>query len=173
MTKIVVVGDSHVGKTTFAHVACKIAIPLNVFRSTVTEVYYWHGNDSTAELHVVPGFTDAGMLKESCLSAEGIVVLYDCRESIHAAKKWLRQIAGVCAGVHEVPIMVCQHKYNQRNAKKHERRLSEFLLHYEKAEHTHTTITNPVGIQDCVNRIIKHVRRNLPSPLCEHGDAKE
>ena len=172
MTKIVVVGDSHTGKSTFAHVACGIPIPHNMFRSTNTETYYCYGTETRTEITVVPGEALDDRLASACEGAEGIIALYNYEDSIHSAQRWLRRVGCAMGGIQQVPIIICQHKHT-RLYTRHDRRLVEVLQRYPLAEHTNTSIEVAHGIQDCVNRLITHIRRRHPSPLARHSGGDE
>jgi hypothetical protein len=164
MTKVVVVGDSRVGKTGFAHIACSHDLPLNLFRSTEVETFYLHGVDTTATLSVVPGNALDDVLSCVCNGSDAIIALYDSRKSVYTAKRWLNRIERMIDGVHRVPIMICSHSIHTSPCV-HDRRLSDVLQQYPCAEHTCTATGRSVGIVDCVNRIVTKVRSRHPSPL--------
>ena len=166
MNKVVLVGDDQVGKTTFAHIACMHSVPLNLYRSTDNESYFLHGEHNSTELVVVYSRVTNTQLVNIVAGAEGIIVLYDV--DIYSAKRWLRRLANCMQGVYKVPVLICKHKSAQSHGR-HDRRLSETLAQYHNAEHTHTSKDRATGIQDCMNRVITKIRRNLPSPLAKHA----
>lgn len=171
MTLILVVGDSRAGKTTFAHLACHHRRPLNVFRSTCTETFYLRGNCSVAELRVVPGDVTNEHLIHDAHGVDGVIVLYDTSHTIHSASRWLLRLSRLVVGLHRVPLLVCCHKSTALSSH-HDRRLSELLIRYKTAEHTCTSEERPIGIVDCVNRMVTRVRRLPPSPLAQRNAAK-
>lgn len=164
MTQLVIVGDSRVGKTSFAHIACSHELPRNIFRSTEVETFYLHGLDTTATLLVVPGDTLDDVLSCVCNGSDAIIVLYDSTKSIYTAKRWLNRIHRMIDGVHRIPLMICSHSIRTRPCV-HDRRVSDVLQQYPNAEHTCTSIGRTAGIVDCVNRMITKVRSGHPSPL--------
>lgn len=167
MTIIAVLGDSHSGKSAYAHAACNIAIPLNLFESKDVETYFWYGLNSSAEVRVIPGTASNKLLKSACIGADGIVVLYEQNKTVYCAKRWIVRLGHCLNGVQNIPILICKHKSNTVRHR-HDRRLTELLQRFPLAEHTCTTISNITGIQDSLNRIITHARKQIPSPLSEH-----
>jgi len=170
MARVVVVGDSRVGKTAFAHVACGHPLPVNIFRSTEVETFYLHGTDQVATLQVVPGTALDDVLARTCGGADAIMVIYDSHTSIYTAKRWLQRIEQLMDGTGRVPILICSHSSGSADPRVHDRRLSYVLQQYPHAEHTRTRMARPAGIVDCANRVVHHIRRRHPSPLSHHSD---
>jgi GTPase SAR1 family protein len=164
MTQVVIVGDSRVGKTSFAHIACNHELPLNIFRSTEVETFYLHGTETIATISVVPGTALDDILGCVCNGSDAIIVLYDSSKSIYTAKRWLARIERIISGVYQIPVMICSHSLRTSPCV-HDRRISSVLMQYRNAEHACTATRRPAGIVDCVNRIVTKVRSQHPSPL--------
>lgn len=160
MTKIVVVGDSGVGKTTFMHLAATGAVPQNVFRSTDIELF--RPIRDASFLVVNGGILDVD-LQRICTGADGILVLYRCGTSVHVAKRWLTRLNRTMVNVARVPVIICCHTDGSNEASNMNIHL--LLRGYPRAEHTLTSVARPAGIQDCVNRVVLRARRDHPSPL--------
>jgi len=157
MTRVVVLGDSRVGKTEFMHRATGGQVPLNIYTSVRPERFQLVGMCTTAEFTVVPGRADRAMLMAACDGADAIVVIYN--GSIHNATRWLMR----CTGRKQtsVPILICQHN----SAQPPDRRVPDALRDWPTAEHTCTSALYTTGLQDCANRIVRRARSEHGSPL--------
>lgn len=153
-TKIVVLGDSRVGKTVFAHRATGKPVPLNIYTSTQLEYFTLRGTYTQAQIVVVPGTAGEGTLSEGCKDATGVVVLY--KDNVHTARRWLMRAVPPTSNV---PILLCSHESTVPPG----RRVRETLQAYLTAEHTCTS--HATGMMDCMNRIVARARRDTPSPL--------
>jgi hypothetical protein len=153
-TRIVILGDSMVGKTVFAHIATGMPVPLNIYKSTQLEYFMLYGTCTSAEIVVVPGTADKDTISRGCKDATGIIVLY--KDYVCAARRWLGRVVPPSTAV---PILLCSYRSTIAAG----RRVHETLQAYTTAEHA--SICHSIGIVDCVNRIVTRARRDLASPL--------
>jgi len=161
MTRIIVLGDSRVGKTTLMLIACRDRLPLNIYASTVLETFTLEGTRGpVATFDVLPGNATDSALQVCAAGADGVVVLYGCH--VYDAKRWLNRLQARCSGLMGVPILVCCHGESIHPPG---RRVCELLMEYPRAEHTQTCWSHRAGIKDCANRIVTRVKRDSPSPL--------
>jgi len=168
MTRVVVVGDAHVGKTRFMHCATGMRIPVNVFRSIKVEYFTMCGTSFV----IVPGGATNDVLAGACDQAEGVIVLYAADNGIENAGRWLRCIRSVCSDVLRVPLLLCAHSLKPavRTVPTVPPAVSALLRQYPNAEHAYTTEQWADGISDCANRIVYRIRRRPPSPLSSYVD---
>ena len=158
MTRVAVLGDSRVGKTTFMHLATNRHVPLNIFPSREIETFYLRGTCSAAQFVVVPGDTDAPKTTDAVRGADALLVLYS--QSVRSARKWILRCTHGQATT--VPILVCAHNTELSQSPT---TIQELLRDFPTAEHTETSSGFMIGIVDCANRIVTRARRELGSPL--------
>lgn len=161
MNMVVLVGDSLSGKTVFAHVGCRIEVPMNVFRSTQAEVFYF---DSTGKVIVVPGTASDEVLSQVCDNADGVMILYTKKQGVPSALKWLRRLENTVSNLRSVPMLICHHKQVHAGTS-FDRRHTNMLTRYANAEHADTSVRYTAGTVDCFNRVFTRIRRQHPSPL--------
>jgi len=149
MSKIIVLGDSGVGKTSWLH-AMNGKVPCNVYQSTKTERFVFTQTSPAAYFLAVHPTSSDTKLREHCHGADGMIVLYS-----HAGSPlpWLRRIRRLF-GEHNIPTIVCCHGGNQASGD-------------ENPYHVCTRTEDRQTIIDCANRILTLARRNLASPLCD------
>jgi len=152
-TRIVVLGDSRVGKTEFAHRATGKPVPLNIYTSDQLEYFTLQGTCTQAQIVVVPGRADEQTLAQGCRGATGVVVLYT--NDISSASRWLVR----AAPRYTTPILLVSH----RSTVPPGRAVLDTLQAWQTAEHA--CISSTVGMADCINRIVTRARRDTPSPL--------
>ena len=158
MTRIVVVGDSRMGKNEFMHLATTGQAPLNIYASRTCETFTLVGaGGSRAEFIVVPGRAGDEMLAGACEGADGIMVIY--KGTVYNAKRWLMRCTRGSSV--SVPVMLCYHN----SAFPPDRRVPEMLHQWPTAEHSCTSTLYTIGMQDCANRIVRRARANPGSPL--------
>lgn len=158
MTRVAVLGDSHVGKTEFMHLATTGHVPLNIFTSRETELFTLHGAYRTSQFIVVPGTADQATLAAAVTGADAVLVLY--ADSIFAARAWILRCTG--GRPTTVPILVCAHNGKRPPVPS---RVADILRQFPTAEHTYTSSLYVTGLMDCVNRIVLRARVELGSPL--------
>jgi len=165
MTRVVVVGDAHVGKTRFMHCATGTCIPVNIFRSINVEYFTMCGTSFV----VVPGDATNDVLARVSDQADGVIVLYAVDNGIAHAARWLRRMRSVSNGMLGVPLLLCAHSLKPavRIAPPD---VSALLRQHPNAEHAYTTEQWTDGIADCANRIVYRIRRRPPSPLSAYVD---
>ena len=158
MTRVAVLGDRRVGKTTFMHLATTGRVPLNVFPSCEIETFYLRGTCSTAQFVVVPGNADASETTNAVRGADALLVLYS--QSALSARRWILR----CTHGHAttVPILVCAHNTEVTQSPAV---VADLLRYFPTAEHTKTSSSFVIGLVDCANRIVTRARRELGSPL--------
>jgi GTPase SAR1 family protein len=156
MTRIVVLGDSGVGTTSWLH-TMQGGVPCDVYRSSASECYLFRGTVPAVTFIGVPGDISERRFVRSCESCDGAVILYvpECSSAL----RWLRRLVRTY-GPLSIPVLVCAHQVDT-----YEAQVPGWLEHYPTVEFTSTTIRRPVGILDCANRIITRARRTLASPL--------
>ena len=154
MTKVAVVGDSGVGKTTWLY-AMNGRIPRNIYHSTSHEQFTFCNTTPPVVFVAILSVANDHQFKQACQGCDAAVVLYNDHAS---AQTWLNRLKRVFP-LHQIPILVCQH-----GACAHAPSL-ECMHRYPQAEHAVTSIANQSSIVDCANRIITRARRNLASPL--------
>lgn len=147
MNKIIVLGDSGVGKTSWLH-AMNGKVPRNIYRSTRTERFIFTPTSPTATFLAVHAMSTDAKLREHCHGADGMIVLYNHQSS---PLPWLYRIRRLYRN-HNIPTIVCCHGHPQPASK----------------EHVATCVEEPQTIVDCANRIVTLARRNLASPLSDH-----
>ena len=157
MTRIVVVGDSRVGKTEFMHLATTGRVPLNIYTSIAPEHFQLRGTCTTADFIVVPGNASRHMLRGACEGSDGIMVIY--HGSVRAAARWILRCTQ--GGRTTVPILMCHHN-TQGPA---DRRVPDTLRDWPTAEHTCTSTRHVTGMADCANRVVRRARAEQGSPL--------
>ena len=157
MNKILVLGDSGVGKTSWLH-AMNGRVPRNIFKSTHSEQFTFVHSEQPAVFVAVHASINNNDLKKHCKGAEGLIVLYNHKS---APLTWLRRIHQMYPR-NTIPVLVCCHGVDEP------KRDLTWLHKYRRAEHAYTCIERRSGILDCANRILTQVRRNLPSPLSEN-----
>ena len=157
MNKILVLGDSSVGKTSWLH-AMNGKVPRNIFKSTHSEQFTFLHSEQPAVFVAVHADISNNELKKHCKGAEGVIVLYNHKNT---PLTWLKRIH-LMYPHNTVPVLVCCHGFNEP------RHDLTWLSQHRLIQHAYTCIEHQAGILDCANRILTQVRRNLPSPLSEN-----
>jgi len=158
MTRIAVLGDSHVGKTEFMHLATTRQVPLNIYTSREPELFTLQGIYTSALFVVVPGSADHAATSAAVAGADAIMVLY-ADHNAAAARRWIIR----CTGGRQttLPILICAHNSKGPPAPA---RVEDMLRQLPTAEHTYTSTLYVTGIVDCANRIVRRARKELGSP---------
>jgi len=155
MSKIIVLSDSGVGKTSwlFAMTGRK---PLDVYRSTASEQFWFTQTTPAVPFLGVHAQVNDSKLSKLSAGADGVVVLYNDKSNpLH----WLLRLRRLHRH-HNLPIVVCCHGPNNLHSCAHN-------LTHHACNHCFTSLEHPNSIIDCANRIVTLARRNLASPLSD------
>ena len=156
MTKILVLGDSGVGKTSWLF-AMNGQVPRNIFKSTHDEKFVFSCTQPSAIFVAIHSSITNQNLKKHCKGTQGLIVLYNNNCSPLA---WLHRV-NLLYPRNTIPVIVCCHGIHTTA---HD---LSWLHRHVHVEHAFTSIEQRAGIIDCANRILTRVRQNLPSPLSE------
>lgn len=156
MSRIAVLGDSGVGKTSWLF-AMNGKVPLNVFASRRTELFIYKDTQPHVEFVAVLASVSNAELFNACKGCDGVIILY---RPTQLPMHWLRRLNRLfCLSV---PTLLCCHG---STVKHEDARLDLLLQQYPGVQRAHTSLENPHLIIDCVNRIITQSRKTLASPL--------
>lgn len=160
MSKITVLGDSGVGKTTWLHIMTG-KVPLNVYSSKRTEIFYLTTTTPNVAFIGVHGDTDDEHMYKMCSGCDGAIVLY---QHPRTPLYWLKRMQRLFPGeiTCNFPIIVCCHGVP---CPTHDS--TDWLRWFPSVEHCYTHKEDRIGIQDCANRIIFRSRHIVASPLGE------
>lgn len=158
MSKIAVLGDSGVGKTTWLY-SMTGQVPLNVYRSTQTEIFYFTETKPHVPFVGVHGHADDAHVAHMCAGCDGAIVLY---RHPHTPLAWLTRLQQLFPGeiTSNFPIIVCCHGTTCSNDTP-----LRWRRWFPSAEHYYTCKDNRMSILDCANRIIFRSRHMVASPL--------
>ena len=155
MTKIIVLSDSGVGKTSWLY-AMNGHVPLNVYRSTATEQFEFTKTTPSVLFVGVHARVSDSTLQKHCAGADGMVVLYNNTSN---PMLWLFRMRRLYRH-HNLPTIVCCHGATPCTS-------YASMLEASACHHCFTSLEEPTSILDCVNRIITLARQTLASPLSD------